>query len=87
MPGMPAWLPSQLEDRDRTAAALSDAADQMNVCRRIAADLNAQGRDHTTDPYWRAAVTEAHRLEDEATAAGIDIHDIGREADRRRGDR
>jgi hypothetical protein len=82
-----AWLPSQLEDRARTAAALGDAADQMNVCRRIAADVNAQGRDHTSDPYWQAAVAESHRLEDVASAAGIDVHDIGREADRRRGDR
>ena len=84
MPGTPAWLKSQLDDRARTATALGDAADQMNVCRRIAADLNAKGQDHTADQYWKAAVAESHRLEDAAGALGIDVHDIGREADRRR---
>lgn len=87
MPGMPAWLKSQIDDRTRTTAAVGAAADQMNTCRSIAADLNAQGRDHTTDPYWRAAVTESHRLSDIAEAAGIDAHDIGEEAKRRRGGR
>lgn len=82
--GTPAWLKSQLEDRARTATALGSAADQMNVCRSIAADLNAKGQDHTADPFWQAAVAESHRLQDEASTLGLDIHDIGEEAARRR---
>ncbi|WP_434744628.1 hypothetical protein [Streptomyces sp. A-14] len=84
MPGMPAWLKSQLEGRARTAAALGSAADQMNVCLSIAADLNAEGQDHTAAPVWQAAVVESHRLQDEAAALGIDSHDVGEEAARRR---
>ena len=84
MPGKPAWLTSQLDDRARTADTLGAAADQMNVCRSIAAGLNAKGQDHTTDPFWQAAVAESHRLQDEASAAGVDVHDIGAEAARRR---
>ncbi|MGW7726244.1 hypothetical protein [Streptomyces canus] len=80
----PAWLQSQLDDRARTADALGAAADQMNVCRSIAAVLNGQGRDHTADPFWQAAVSESHRLNDVAAANGVDVHDIGAEADRRR---
>ncbi|QES25853.1 hypothetical protein DEJ47_04745 [Streptomyces venezuelae] len=63
---------------------MSAAADQMNVCRGIAADLNAKGQDHTSDPFWRAAVGESHRLAAEAEVLGIDVHDIGEEAARRR---
>ncbi|GGV45934.1 hypothetical protein [Streptomyces spectabilis] len=80
----PAWLQSQLDDRARTADAVGAAADQMNVCRRIADGLNAKGQDHTSDPYWQAAVGESHRLTAVAEAAGIDVHDIGAEAARRR---
>ncbi|MFF2502167.1 hypothetical protein ACFVTY_02040 [Streptomyces sp. NPDC058067] len=80
----PAWLQSQLEDRARTANTLAAAADQMNVCRSIAADLNAKGQDHTADPYWQAAVAESHRLQDEASALGIDDHAVADEAERRR---
>ncbi|MCW7941653.1 hypothetical protein AAW14_06305 [Streptomyces hygroscopicus] len=80
----PSWLQSQLDDRARTADALGAAADQMNVCRSIAADLNAKGREHTSDPLWRSAVAESHRLADVAAAHGIDVHDIGDEAARRR---
>lgn len=80
----PAWLESQLADRARTAGAVAAAAEQMNVCRAIAADLNAQGREHTADPFWQAAVSEQHRLVDVAEARGVDVHDIGAEADRRR---
>ncbi|HCA85747.1 MAG TPA: hypothetical protein DEQ61_09765 [Streptomyces sp.] len=81
MPGPPDWLQSQITDRDRAADALGAAADQMNVCRSIAADLNAAGKDHTADPYWRAAVAESHRLTE---TFGLDEHDIGEEAARRR---
>ncbi|EPH46872.1 hypothetical protein STRAU_0038 [Streptomyces aurantiacus JA 4570] len=56
----------------------------MNVCRGIAADLNAKGRDHTADSFWQAAVGESHRLADHASSYGIDVHDIGAEAARRR---
>jgi hypothetical protein len=81
---LPAWMKSRIDDRARAAATLGAAADQMNVCRRIADDLNAEGRDHTTDPFWQAAVAESHRLEDVAAAEGFDVHDIGEEAARRR---
>ncbi len=84
MPGTPAWLQSQIADRARTASALGAAADQMNVCLRIAADLNAKGQDHTGDRFWQAAVAESHRLQDEASTLGLDVHDIGEEAARRR---
>lgn len=84
MPGKPAWLKSQLADRARTADALGAAADQMNVCRSIAASLNAKGEDHTADPFWQAAVVESRRLQDEASAMGLDVHDVGAEAARRR---
>lgn len=80
----PSWLPSQLADRARTADALGAAADQMNVCRAIAAGLKAEGRDHTTDAGWRAAVRESHRLQDAASVHGIDEHAVGEEANRRR---
>ena len=80
----PAWLESQIDDRARTAGVIDAAADQMNVCRRIAADLNANGQNHTSDPFWQAAVRESHRLNDVAEAAGIDVHDVGAEAARRR---
>lgn len=81
---LPAWMKSQIDDRARAAGNLGAAADQTNVCRRIAADLNANGRDHTADPSWQAAVAELHRLEDVAVAEGFDVHDIGEEAARRR---
>lgn len=84
MPGKPAWLQSQIDDRARAAAALGAAADQMNVCRSIAADLNAKGQDHTSDRFWQAAVRESHRLGDVAAAYGHDVHDVGDEAARRR---
>ncbi|MEU4502634.1 hypothetical protein [Streptomyces sp. NPDC024089] len=84
MTGTPAWLKTQLEDRARTATVLGAAADQMNVCRSIAADLNAKGQDHTVDRFWQAAVAESHRLQGEASVLGLDIHDIGKEAARRR---
>lgn len=84
MTGKPTWLPSQIADRTPTADAIGAAADQMNVCRRIAADLNAKGQDHTADPFWQAAVRESHRLNDQAGAEGFDVHDIGEEAARRR---
>ncbi|MFI1166533.1 hypothetical protein ACH4UM_23755 [Streptomyces sp. NPDC020801] len=80
----PAWLQSQIDDRARTADALGAAADQMNVCRSIAAGLNTKGQDHTSDPFWQAAVRESHRLNDAAEAHGVDVHDIGDEAARRR---
>lgn len=80
----PAWLQSQLDDRARTASVLGVAADQMNVCRKIAAELQAKGVEHTSDPFWQAAVAESHRLDGVAEAAGVDIHDIGEEAARRR---
>lgn len=82
MPGKPAWLRSQLDDRARTAG-LGAAADQMNVCIRIAADLNAKGQDHTANPVWQAAVAESHRLQDEASTLGFDVHAVGVEAARR----
>ncbi|MFF8784787.1 hypothetical protein [Streptomyces sp. NPDC015125] len=81
---LPAWMKSQIDDRSRAAANLDAAANQMNVCRRIAADLNARGRDHTADPFWQAAVAESHRLEADAAAEGFDVHAIGEEAARRR---
>ncbi|MEV7466152.1 hypothetical protein AB0O20_06505 [Streptomyces kronopolitis] len=81
---IPAWMQSQIDDRSRTAATLGAAADQMNVCRRIAADLNARGRDHAADPFWQAAVAESHRLNGVAAAEGFDAHAIGEEAARRR---
>ncbi|WP_405883617.1 hypothetical protein OG747_36550 [Streptomyces sp. NBC_01384] len=84
MSGKPAWLQSQIDDRTRAAAALGAAADQTNVCRSIAADLNSKGQDHTSDRFWRAAVAESHRLEDAASVEGFDVHDIGEEAARRR---
>jgi hypothetical protein len=80
----PSWLPSQLDDRARTADALGAAADQMNTCRSIADSLHAEGKEHHDDPSWQAAVAESHRLRDEAEAHGIDVHDIGAEAARRR---
>lgn len=80
----PAWLRSQLEDRARTTNTLGAAADQMNTCRNIAASLNANGTDHTTNPTWQAAVAESHRLNADAAVLGIDVHTIGDEAARRR---
>ena len=77
-------MKSQIDDRARAAANLGAAADQMNVCRRIAADLNANGRDHTADPVWQSAVAESHRLQNVAATEGFDVHDIGEEAARRR---
>lgn len=68
----PAWLVSQLADR---------AADQMNRCIAIADDLHAQGKPHHDDPTWQAAASESHRL---TAASGVDAHDIGAEAARRR---
>jgi hypothetical protein len=68
----PPWLQSQLADR---------AADQMNKCIAITAELAAQGRTHHDDPTWQAAARESHRLVD---ASGVDVHDIGVEAARRR---
>lgn len=79
------WLPSQLADRNRTADALRAAADQMNVLLGIASGLHEQGKEHQSDPYWRAALGESRRLDAEAEALGIDVHDIGAEAKRRRG--
>ena len=84
MSGKPAWLASQIEDRTRTTDLLSAAADQVNVCRSIAADLGAQGQEHHSNPFWQAAVRESHRLAKVAEDAGIDVHDIGEEAARRR---
>jgi hypothetical protein len=68
----PPWLVSQLADR---------AADQMNKCLAIAANLHAQGKSHHDDPTWQAAAIESRRLID---ASGVDAHDIGAEAARRR---
>lgn len=79
----PSWLSSQLADRARAEKALAAAADQMNTCKQIAADLRAQGREHTSDPYWRSAVRESHRLADEAAVYGYDEHAVGAEAARR----
>ena len=81
----PAWLASQIADRTRTADALGAAADQMNVCRNIAADLNAKGQDHTVDPFWQSAARESQRLNGLAAVEGFDVHDVADEADRRRG--
>lgn len=80
----PAWLQSQIADRARTSDALDAAADQMNTCRSIAADLQAKGEDHTANPFWQSAARESHRLADEAEVLGVDVHDIGAEAARRR---
>ncbi|WP_306317257.1 MULTISPECIES: hypothetical protein [unclassified Streptomyces] len=80
----PSWLQSQVDDRARTADALGAAADQMNVCRSVAADLHAQGREHQSDPAWQAEVCKSHQLDADAEVLGIDIHDIGAEAARRR---
>lgn len=80
----PAWVESQIADRARTTDALGAAANQMNVLLRIAADLHAKGQDHATDRYWLAALAESRRLDAEAEVLGIDIHDIGAEAARRR---
>lgn len=80
----PAWLESQLADRARTEDALGAAADQSNTCRAIAAELHKQGRDHFTDPTWRAEIAKLHPLVDAAGAHGLDAQDIGDEADRRR---
>lgn len=80
----PAWLQSQLDDRARTADALAAAADQSNVCRSIAAGLNAKGEDHTSNRFWQAAVGESHRLSDAANVLGVDDQTIGDEAARRR---
>ena len=81
---LPAWMPSQLADRARTADNLGAAADQMNRCMSIAAGLNANGKSHHDDPTWQAAARESHRLQEAAAADGTDVHDIGAEAARRR---
>jgi hypothetical protein len=80
----PSWLPSQLAYRAATADNLGAAADQMNQCQSIAADLNADGKTHHDNPAWQAAVRESHRLNAAAEGDGIDVHDIGAEAARRR---
>lgn len=78
----PSWLASQLDDRAHASAALTAAATQVNACKEIAARLNDQGRDHTTDPTWQAAARESHRLADMAACYGHDEYAIAAEAAR-----
>jgi hypothetical protein len=80
----PAWLQSQIDDRARSAAVLGAAADQMNVCLRIAASLHAVGKSHHEDPFWQAAVRESHRLDAAAEVEGFNGQDVMDEAARRR---
>ncbi len=84
-PGNPAWLASQQQDRARAADNLGRAADQVNTCRAIAADLRTQGRMHQDDLTWQAAVRESHRLNEIAEADGFDEYAVADEAARRQG--
>jgi hypothetical protein len=81
---IPAWLTSQQQDRARTAEAVGHAADQLNLCRTIAASLHAQGREHHSDPTWQTAVRESHRLTEIAVAHGSDEYAVADEAAQRR---
>lgn len=59
----PAWL---------TNRVLTDAAIATACARQAATEIHNQGRDHYSDPTWRAAVAEAHRATDKAEEIGID---------------
>ncbi len=64
---IPEWL---------TNRVLADAAIATAYARQTATDIHDQGRDHYSDPTWRAAVTDAHRASDKAEEIGIDPQTI-----------
>jgi hypothetical protein len=63
----PIWLTNRVK---------ADAATATANARQTATDVQAQGRDHYTDPDWRDAVADAQRAVDKAEEIGLSTHDV-----------